>query len=164
MSSLIFSFGLVSTAYSSLKKERCKSLWVILCFSAGLIGGCATPTWVPPEELVGQRALAQAQALLARDYDRALSFTSPAYRNGARAWAYPADHAGSVYWRDVQLKWVRCDEGPNPDRCSARMWIFAEFPQVALRPGMTTGVGGDVPVSWDKTWIKVDGEWFQYLQ
>lgn len=129
-----------------------------------LLAGCASLDNRPPEEIVGERALKQARALMERDFDEAVTYTTPAYQNGPRSWTYPADHSGAMYWRDVQLRWVRCDEGPDPDRCSARIWIFAEFPQVAIRPGMTSGSSADVPISWDKTWIKIDGRWYQYLQ
>ena len=125
-----------------------------------LLAACASLDTRSPEERVEERAVAQAQALLDQDYEAALEFVTPSYRNGPKAELYEAKFSGAVFWIRVEPRWVRCDEVPEPERCSVRMWIFNDIPWSNRGNSIR---GGDVPISWDTTWIKLDGEWYQYL-
>lgn len=134
---------------------------VLLLGVALVMTGCAVVQPQPPEEIVRARAEAQAQALVDQDFEKALSYTTPAYRNSPRSQYYQANHSGSSFWNATEVRWVRCDEVPDPERCSVRVWIYGQFP----RPGRYTGQRGiDAPSSLDTVWIKIDRQWYQYLE
>lgn len=147
-----------------MKTYSKKNVSILLTFVAVLmaLSGCAALDSRPPEERVEERALAQATALLNEDYEEALQYVVPSYRSGDRARFYAAHYSGASFWTDVQVRWVRCDEVPEPDRCSVRIWIFNNPPIVAGRSN-PRGQASDVPVSWETTWIKIDNQWYQYL-
>ena len=80
-----------------------------------LLSGCASQPKVSIEEQVGNRALEWTNALIALDYDLALTFMTPSYQNSPRASMFKGDFSGAGFWRDAELKWVRCDdENPAP--------------------------------------------------
>jgi hypothetical protein len=86
-----------------------------LCLLAGvLLAGCATPQPMTVEERVGNRALQWADALIAQDYEQALTFMTPTYQNSPRAERFRGDFGGSSYWQGAELKWVKCDEKNTP--------------------------------------------------
>ena len=123
--------------------------------------GCVSIQPQPPEEIVRARAEAQGQALVDQDFETALSFTTPAYQNSPRSELYQSNLSGSSFWIKTEVARVKCDQGPNSERCEVRLWIYGQFP----RPGRYTGQrGDDVPSSYDSVWIKVDGDWYQYLK
>lgn len=122
------------------------------------LGGCSTLQPRPPEEIIADRALAQARHLMSREYDLALTYVVPSYQGSARATFYEADFVGSATWTDASVVWVKCDEASEPDRCRVRLWIYGG-PTV----GRKSARGDNVPWSWNTVWIKIDGEWYQYL-
>tara|TARA_B100001059_G_scaffold38557_1_gene31188 strand:+ start:362 stop:763 length:402 start_codon:yes stop_codon:yes gene_type:complete len=124
------------------------------------LGGCGTLQPKPPEEVIADRALAQARHLINRDYDSALTYVVPSYQSGARAKFYEAEFVGSASWIDASVRWVKCDEAPQADRCKVRLWIYGSLPSAA---GYNSARGDDVPWSWNTVWVKIDGEWYQYL-
>ena len=86
-----------------------------VCLLAGvLLAGCATPQPMTVEEQVGGKALQWADALIAQDYEQALTFMTPTYRSSPRAERFRGDFGGSSYWRGAELKWVKCDEKNTP--------------------------------------------------
>lgn len=86
------------------------SVWSMCFLASILLVGCATSPNVPVEEQVGNRALKWANALIALDYDEALSFMTPSYRSGPRADGFMGEFSGAGYWQRAELKWVKCDE------------------------------------------------------
>lgn len=135
-----------------------RSLIILLSLSAS---GCALFEALPPEEAVRQRADAQAQALIAQDYDKALSFVSPAYRNGPRAKSYRARFDGASFWKRAEVAWVRCGESDDADRCDVRLWVYGAMPHFG---GPRDQRGDTVPISLNSLWIYVEGNWYQYLE
>lgn len=134
---------------------------VLLLGLAIVTAGCASIQPQPPEEVVRARAEAQGQALVDQDFEAALTYTTPAYQSSPRSDMYQSNFSGSSFWTKTEVARVQCDEGPDSERCDVRLWIFGEFP----RPGSYTGQRGqDVPSSYDSVWIKVDGQWYQYLK
>ena len=100
---------------------------------------------------MGERALAQAEALRSGDYEAALQFMTPSYQASPRARDYQRNRAGAAGWTSVDLKWVRCDEIGTS--CDVRLIIRAVRPPVTNTP---------LPIPLDDVWILVDGEWYQY--
>ena len=124
--------------------------------------GCTVLPQQTVEEIVAERASAQARALIDRDYDAALKYVVPSYQNSARAEFYKPSHAGSYHWTNAEVRWVRCgDEGQNTERCEVRLWIYGQAPMMGQ---FMSQRGDDVPFSWDHVWLKIDGQWYQYLQ
>ena len=121
--------------------------------------GCSSLQPRPPEDIIAERALAQAQHLIGRDYESALTYVVPSYQNSARAAFYEAEFTGSSTWTDASVVWVRCDEAVEPDRCRVRLWIYGG-PAAAGRSSVR---GDDVPWSWEMVWVKINGKWYQYL-
>ena len=153
------------TSRTHLTNTNSKEARVLSRFSAWMfflvMSGCSSIGSTPPEEVVRARAEAQGQALVDQDFEKALSYTTPAYQNSPRAQLYQANHSGSSFWVEAEVAWVKCDEGDNPERCNVRLWVFGQFP----RPGRYTGQRGvDVPISLDSVWIKIDRQWYQYLK
>lgn len=132
----------------------------LIVLSSLLVAGCSLFEALPPEEAVRQRADAQAQALIAQDYEKALSYVSPAYQNGPRAKSYRARFDGASMWKRAEVAWVRCDEMPEPDRCEVRLWVYGAMPHFG---GPVDQRGDTVPISLNSVWIQVDGKWYQYL-
>lgn len=132
----------------------------MLALVALLAAGCSTIDTRPPEEIVEERALAQAQALVDQDFETALSYTTPTYQDSPRASRYQADHSNSAYWKRVEVRWVKCGESPDSERCEVRVWIFGNIPAAGR---FVSDRGDTVPSSWNSVWIKTDGDWFQYL-
>ena len=136
-------------------------LVVFACLSALGMVSCASLDQRSPEERVEQRAVEQAQALLEQDYETALEYVAPSFREGPQARAYEAKFSGAAFWVRFEPRWVRCEEQPEPQSCSVRIWIYNNIPWSSR--GYQSARGSDVPISWDTTWIKVENEWYQYL-
>lgn len=125
------------------------------------LSGCAVLDQRTPEERVEQRAVEQAQALLERDYETALGYVAPSFREGPQARTYEAKFSGAAFWVGFEPRWVRCEERPEPENCSVRIWVYNNVPWSSR--GASSARGSSVPISWDTTWIKVENEWYQYL-
>jgi hypothetical protein len=122
------------------------------------LGGCSMLQPRPPEEIIADRALAQARHLMNREYDLALTYVVPSYQGSARATFYEADFVGSATWTDASVAWVRCDEALEPDRCRVRLLVYG-----GPSAGRTSARGEDVPWTWETVWIKINGKWYQFL-
>lgn len=75
-----------------------------------LISGCSPQPELSVEEQVGNRALQWAGALMSLDYDKALTFMTPSYQNSPRADRFRGEFSGAGFWKDAEIKWVKCDE------------------------------------------------------
>ena len=119
------------------------------------LSGCAgfQRNSASPEERVAERALAQAQALQAGDYQTALEYTTPAYRASPRAASYQAQYNGTTWWSDVTVGRVTCEQIADPLRCEVRLIV------TVFRPPMTSSAW---PIPLDKTWIRVEGDWYVF--
>jgi hypothetical protein len=121
----------------------------IVGLAAGL--GCAGLSTQTPEQIVGERAIAQAEALRRGDYELALGFMTPIYQSSPRAADYQRNRAGAGGWQQVDLKWVKCDEGQS--MCDVRLLITTARPPAVMTP---------IAIPLDDKWIKIDRQWYQY--
>lgn len=135
---------------------RLSVLWVLVT-----LVGCGALPQRPVEEVVAERAAAQASALIDRDYEAALRYVVPSYQNSARAALYEANYSGSSFWKDTSVRWVKCGDEPDTERCEVRVWVYGQAPSGGR---FMSQRGDDVPWSWDMVWVKIDGQWYQYLR
>ena len=85
------------------------------CLLVGfLTAGCASQLDLSVEEQVGNRALQWADALISQDYDKAMTLMTPSYQNSPRADRFRGDFNGAGFWKDAEIKWVKCDEASGP--------------------------------------------------
>ena len=125
-----------------------------LVFVFSSLGACVSLEPATPEEIVGTRALEQARALMAADFDAAIKYMTPSYQNSDRSKDYRRSKSGATGWTDVSLRWVKCgDEPQEATRCEVRLMVTLLRP-----PAVTTPIS--VPL--DDVWILVGGEWYQY--
>ena len=131
-----------------------------LCISSALLTACAGLQNMSPEEWVAGRALDQAEALMDADYARALTYVTPSYREGPNAELYAARFSGSRSWDSAEVRWVKCEADENAERCDVRIWVFGSSPIAGRYQSQRSA---DVPTSLDSVWIKIEGNWYQYL-
>ena len=126
----------------------------ILSLVCALLAACSSIDGAQQaEEIVGERALNHAAALMAGDFDGALEFMLPSYANSARAADYKRSRSGATGWKDVSLKWVKCGDSEIKDRCEVRLLVTTTRPPATTTP---------ITVPLDDVWLLVDGRWYQY--
>ena len=87
-----------------------------VCLLVGaLITGCASQPELSIEQQVGNRALQWADALMSQDYDKALKLMTPSYQNSPRANRLRGELSGASFWKNAEIKWVKCDEESGPE-------------------------------------------------
>ena len=107
------------------------------------------------EDLVAQRAILWAEALMELDYNGALSYMTPSYQTSPRADRYRGDFSGAGFWRSVTPHSVDCGESQVPSRCDVTIIISVIVPPEVAR---------ETPISYDMTWVLLDGQWYLYRQ
>ena len=86
------------------------------CLLAGiLITGCASQPDFSVEKQVGNRPLQWADALMSQDYETALTLMTPSYQNSPRANRFRGEFSGASFWKNAEIKWVKCDEESGPE-------------------------------------------------
>ena len=118
---------------------------------SAVVVGCTTVPAQTIVDLVGERAISWAEALIELDYDDALSYTTPSYQASPRADRYRADFSGAGLWRSVTLHSVDCGESQAPSRCDVTIIISMIVPPEVAR---------ETPISYDMTWVLLDGQWY----
>ena len=105
-----------------LSKVQIGNEWIGLaviprfCLLLVLLGsGCASQPDVSIEQHVGNRAMQWADALMSQDYDKALTLMTPSYQNSPRADRFRGEFSGAGFWKDAEIKWVKCDEASGPE-------------------------------------------------
>lgn len=120
-----------------------------------VVGGCTTVPEQTAEDLVGQRAISWAEALMELDYNGALSYMTPSYQMSPRADRFRGDFSGAGFWRSVTPHSVDCGEIQAPSRCDVTIIISMTVPPEMVR---------ETPISYDMTWVFLDGQWYLYRQ
>ena len=126
---------------------------VVIGGLAAVVGGCTTVPEQTTLDLVGQRAISWAEALIELDYDGALSYMTPSYQASPRADRYRGDFSGAGFWRSVTGHSVDCGESQAPSRCDVTIIIRMLVPPEVAR---------ETPISYDMTWVLLDGQWYLY--
>lgn len=121
-----------------------------------LVAGCSTAQRASEEPAVDEVArlvMEWGNALVAQEFDQALTYTTPEFQQGPRAERYRGEFGGSVYWQSVEFKSVKCDDEMNARRCEARFIIMLFRPPAVSTP---------VPIPYDTVWIRPADRWYLY--
>ena len=129
-----------------------KRVMVIGCLPV-VFSACTTVPDQTTEDLVGQRAISWAEALIDLDYDGALTYMTPSYQASPRADRYRGDFSGAGFWRSVTRHSVDCGESQAPSRCEVTIIISMITPPEVAR---------ETPIAYDTTWVFLDGQWYLY--
>jgi hypothetical protein len=118
-----------------------------------VFSACTTVPDQTTEDLVSQRAISWAEALIELDYDGALTYMTPSYQVSPRADRYRGDFSGAGFWRSVTGHSVDCGESQDPSRCDVTIIIRMLVPPEVAR---------ETPISYDMTWVLLHGQWYLY--
>ena len=138
--------------FEKLLLKLLKRVMVIGCLPV-VLSACTTVPDQTTEDLVGQRAVSWAEALIDLDYDGALTYMTPSYQASPRADRYRGDFSGAGFWRSVTGHSVDCGESQVPSRCDVTIIIRMLVPPELAR---------ETPISYDMTWVLLDGQWYLY--
>lgn len=123
----------------------------LLAVAALALAGCAALTPRTPEEIVAQRVEERWDALIKGDFDKAWTYTQPAYRAIVKQADYRKSFGVAGQWRGVQVHGVECEA----ERCTARIRLTT---RVLTPPFQGQEVAGVI----DETWVREDGNWWYY--
>ena len=126
---------------------------MLLGFLPVVFSACTTVPDQTTEDLVGQRAISWAEALIDLDYDGALKYMTPSYQASPRADRYRGDFSGAGFWRSVTRHSVDCGESQAPSRCDVTIIIRMLVPPEVAR---------ETPIAYEMTWVLLDGQWYLY--
>ena len=140
--------------FETLPLKLLKRVMVIGCLPV-VFSACTTVPDQTTEDLVGQRAISWAEALIDLDYDGALTYMTPSYQASPRADRYRGDFSGAGFWRSVTPHSVDCGESQASSRCDVTIIISMIVPPEMAR---------ETPISYDMTWVFLDGQWYLYRQ
>ncbi|MBN8558157.1 MAG: hypothetical protein LCH72_05705 [Proteobacteria bacterium] len=132
-------------------RRHAARLSTLLAVGALALTGCAAISPKTPEEIVTQRAEARWEALIKGDFDKAWTYTQPAYRAIVKQADYRKSFGVAGQWRGVQVHGVECEA----ERCKARIRLTT---RVLIPDFKRQDVVGIV----DETWVRVDGSWWYY--
>ena len=140
--------------FETLLLKLLKRVMVIGCLPV-VFSACTAVPEQTAEDLVGQRAISWAAALMELDYKGALSYMTPSYQMSPRAARFRGDFSGAGFWRSVAPHSVDCGESQAPSRCDVTIIISMIVPPEVAR---------ETPISYDMTWVFLDGQWYLYRQ
>lgn len=122
-----------------------------LVFALLVIAGCSsTGSSGTAENQVARRAQERLDAMMAGDFERALEYTTPAFRSGTTSNQYRNRYAGVGNWTNASVERVACEE----ERCNVTISVTYQM----VRPN----IENTRPL--DEVWITVGGDWYIYEQ
>lgn len=120
-----------------------------LAAAALLITGCAglgAPK--TPEEQVAKRAQQRLDALMKWDLEKAISYTTPSFRQRSNTADYSRRYLGMRNWTEAKVGSVTCME----NRCDVK--VLATYPVIHSKSSTTRPI--------DERWVQLDGQWYIY--
>lgn len=130
------------------RQRRQVGILLALAVSLGLTGCGTVATVATDEEIVAQRASEWLAAIRQREFDKALQYTSPAFRAVTTMHSYSGRYAGAATWKDARVDQVTCEE----QSCEVRLMVTYQLGRPRIE--------NTRPL--DKTWIQLDGQWYIY--
>lgn len=121
----------------------------LLLMAMACVAGCGTfGEKKTDEEIVAKKGQEWIEALVKNDFEKAWSYTSPAFRSANTVAAYKRRVGGALNWTDGRFESVTCEES----RCEAKFYIDYTLPRYNISNTRLI----------DNVWIKVDGKWWLY--
>jgi len=125
----------------------------ILSLVVGLLGGCAALDVRPPEEQVKGRATEFYGALISRNFEKAMTYTTPSFQAGNTVYKLKAEYGGAPMWKGFEVNEVACEISEVRSLCEVFVVVRIAFPEFPVK---------DVPTRIQSTWIDVGGNWYLY--
>jgi len=122
-----------------------------LC-AAMTLSACASLGGNDPEAQVRQRASERWQALVAGEFTRAYSYSTPSYRAVVSADEFRNRNGGAVKREGSEVVAVKC---PETTRCIATI-------RIDFRPLFGGRFGDKINTHIDETWLLEDGQWWVF--
>ena len=123
---------------------------VILGMISSLVACASFVDDRPPEEIVAERAAKHLDLLHKQEWEAALQFTTPSFRESNTPEVYAKRYGGVWMWSATRVGKVTCDAGAEVTRCVADTYRTVQMP----------------PTTWEsehykpRVWIKVDRDWY----
>ena len=114
------------------------------------VAGCALQGKAP-EQNVQERAQARWDALVKRDFDRAWTYTDPAFRARVPQADYKARFGAGGAWKEAKVTNVTCE----PERCLARVRVTTQ--------NLVPNFAQAIPLlasEFEEAWVRQDGNWW----
>lgn len=136
-----------SSRFGAFRRLRTAGLTATV--AASLLQACASVGGNPqsPEEIVKQRAEVRWQALLARDWETAYTFSTPAYRSAIDLAGFKARQGSVVSWTSAKVVKVSCQES----LCEATIKVGFK----AVQRGYP-----DMDTEFPERWVLEDDRWW----
>ena len=124
-----------------------------LTLAAATLVGCATAPATPatPEQAVSERAQQRWDRLLVRDFEKAYTYLTPAYRNLKTPAQYASRFGNGAAWHSAKVDKVTCE---SAERCTATIKLEV----VVLARGFTKPLESTLY----ETWLLDEGQWWFY--
>jgi len=125
-------------------------------FTAAVLAGCASAPSAPetaatPEAAIAQRAQARWDFLVAKNFDQAYTYITPAYRSLQTPQQYASRFGSGAAWKSAQVEKVSCE---SAQRCTATIKLEV----VVLARGFTKPLESRMT----ETWLHDEGQWWFY--
>lgn len=114
------------------------------------LSACASLGGGNPQEQVRQRATERWQALVAGEFSRAYTYSTPGFRAVVTPDGYRSRIGSAVTWLGAEVIRVNC---PEANKCTALLRI--DYKPVLIRQN-----GVKVSTHIDETWLFEDGQWW----
>ena len=130
-------------------KQR-PGFFIGLCCSLLLLSACATTQ--QSEDVVGKRAQARWDAILADDLMTAYEYLSPGYRSSVSSIQYVRLILNKqVVWTGARYLGRECEEA----KCEVK--IALDYALIGVLPGVKTF---EATKDIEETWLLIDGVWY----
>jgi len=125
----------------------------LMSLCAGMaLSACASMVGSDPETQVRQRASERWQALVAGEFTRAYSYSTPSYRAVVSADEFRNRNGGAVKREGSEVVAVKC---PETTRCIATI-------RIDFRPLFGGRFGDKINTHIDETWLLEGGQWWVF--
>lgn len=140
---------------STIPLTRRLLLWASICATVTL-AACSTMTPANPEDQVKLRANARWKYMVAKEFDKAYPYSTPAFRQVVSPDSFRGRFGPAVVWVSAEVASVKC---PEPEKCIANI-------RLEYTPLMMRSKGAVFNTYFEETWLLEDGQWwiFQNLK
>ncbi len=142
----------VSQRSTAMGRRRSVAWLTTLCASM-VLAACASLGSKPPEEQVTQRATERWKALVAGEFSRAYSYTTPGFRAVVTQDGYRNRFGGAVIWVGAEVVRVTC----SADNAKCDAVVRIDYKAVLGRTRDSV-----ISTHIDETWLHEDGQWWLF--